>query len=408
MLHEGYNSIGKDMKQPSKFNQRNNWSNSLASKNDNLQSELESGLQDMLMNVYNKKLSPGIYSIKEIKSSNKNSNSNEFYYLEPKEDKFVTNNKIYGDSMYRVTRYWNRFATKNKNCGVLLYGDSGAGKTLDGKLLSNIAIDHGLPVVEVVNINVTTRLISFIDSLEDCVIFLDEFSKNVPYHMQQKILSIMSEAVTSKKFYILTENDKAGVSSYIVGRLGRAFYSRGYTKLDKDVVIGFLDDNNVKEEFKNDLLDAYNKSTKFTMDTLSGLIEEHKDYPNETLEEMLKFLNVELTTKDYMIVLDKVIKYTIEGDETKEKVLDNHNSNPVSYHMFREHGIAPVVNLSGKVIKLTSSMITYVDEETIIYEYEDKKYIFSIKESKDISHTSDVSNVNNSPRGMLNIPFGNL
>lgn len=231
---------------------------------------------------------PGIYCIRCIKLEN-----TPYYRLEYNYPRFELPKIIYGDVMSNMVKVWNEYAITGKTTGVILTGTSGNSKTLSGQILSNIAIDNDLPVVMVTEIEVTIELISFISSLRNCVIFLDEFKKNTPYNIESRTLTMFSDLANTRKLFIITENDKFDISMYIRNRPGRFRYHYEFNKISKSVFDDYVSKNKTTDEFKIELTKRYTRATNFSFDYLQAIISEHQHYPNEKLDDILERLNID-------------------------------------------------------------------------------------------------------------------
>ena len=246
----------------------------------------------------------GFYQVKKDKEGN--------HYLELEGPYKKTPPNIYGKTGERVLRYWNKFVKATSNIGVLLVGSSGAGKSLESDLLCNVAIKRGeLPVLSITGFDVTEETIQFLEQYDDVVLYFDEFSKHVRYNVQELLLSLLTN--TNKKYLvIMTENDINTISAYLRSRPGRAWYRRIFDKLELDVIEDYLTQQpKVTEKFKEELLSKYKSAMTFTFDHLQALISEHKDYPEETIDEMLELLNVDIFTKTkkyYLTKLEELVK----------------------------------------------------------------------------------------------------
>jgi len=253
---------------------------------------------------------PVIYYIKYDKTT-------DMYYKIPATDRFIIPDKVYGKAMEYATRVWNKYVLDSKTTGVLLTGDSGVGKTLIAELIANIALDNKISVVVIADIEVTTNLIAYISTLSNCVIMFDEFSKNTKYDVQETSLTMFSDINNTNKLFILTENDVNTVSRFIRDRPGRIHYHMDFSKLDVDVLNEYCVDMKVNNTFLNELLTIYNKTLIFSFDHLKALVNEHKRYPNDNIEDLIKVLNLGFLkkAKQYHVIsikdnTDKDIEFT--------------------------------------------------------------------------------------------------
>ena len=74
------------------------------------------------------------------------------YWLSRREDLAPNEQKIYGDTIYKVEKVLKTFGAVNRNLGVILSGNKGCGKSLFVRILAKEAITkYGLPVIIVSN-----------------------------------------------------------------------------------------------------------------------------------------------------------------------------------------------------------------------------------------------------------------
>ena len=192
----------------------------------------------------------------------------------------------------------------------------GSGKTNKCDILANLAIIKGnLPVIVFNGITITELEIQFINSLNNCCLYLDEFGKMASGYIQQKLLTTLTN--NSKKFLILfTDNNKHNINQFILDRMQRARYLEEFGKLDKQAVLDYMSLFDVREDFKEEFLPRYEKALVFSFDNLKGIISEHLDYPDDTLDELLTYLNTS--------VLSKKVNWTlIKLEEKKGDVKEN-------------------------------------------------------------------------------------
>lgn len=245
-------------------------------------------------------LNPGIYNIIKNKEYN-------FYQLQYSAYKFEEPKKIYGDMLQRCIRIWNHYAISKKSTGCMFTGSAGSGKTKAGELLCNLAIDNGLPVIMGVELEYSIELIHFISTLTDCVLFFDEFKKNINYDMEHKMLTMLADE-SKRKLFIITENSSGDISSYIRDRPGRIRYHYDYDKISKAVFDDFCNDFKLTKEFRADLTDKYKNAHIFTFDQLQAIIYEHLHYPEDNLEDLLEVLNLHSLKKRRKFSVAKVTR----------------------------------------------------------------------------------------------------
>lgn len=259
-----------------------------------------------------KALLPGIYRLKYDDKAG--------YYLEFNKPRFVVTGKNYGDMDKEINTFWSRYNQMKSSMGVLLTGAAGSGKTRVAEILSNLAIDTDMCVVMVNDVKINIELVPFLDSLYNMVVVFDEFSKNIPYQMQNKMLTMFSSIGNNKKLFILTENDRKSVSPFIRNRPGRIRYAVNYDRIPEDVILEYCDDYNISSDMLDDILELHSKASKFTFDHLQALVSESAYSPGSTIEELLTLLNLDdLTRASVWQILDVVDTstndhYSVVGD----------------------------------------------------------------------------------------------
>ena len=238
------------------------------------------------------------------------------YELVRTNNRFKLPNKIYGKAPTYATHFLEAYKKSDNNLGVILTGEKGTGKTELTKLIANMAIDSGYPVVTIYDVQVKemTRLIEFVESLGDVIIILDEFGKNFSHYDQDKLLPLLSSSSNGKKMFLITENNYYAISNFIRSRPGRARYHIDFQRLEPEVVQEYLEDKMVDKKFKNEILNFYNKSARFTFDYLRALVEEHQLFPDKDFKDLVKVLNIDELKKKYYIVVKNVYKLN-EKDE---------------------------------------------------------------------------------------------
>lgn len=216
------------------------------------------------------------------------------YYLEPYQDKFPVPKKIYGDIEEIAFRVWNDFVVSDKSTGILLSGAAGGGKSLAISVISNLALKNKLAVIIIQKIKVDNNLIHWLSTLTNVVLYLDEFGKLINRADQDQMLTLFSDVNGSKKIYLLTENDTDRVSQYILNRPGRVRYHVDFNRVDPKTLEEYCADMKVHPDFYKDLLVKYQSAYIFTFDHLQCIVTEHLKYPNEELDKLLSWLNLDM------------------------------------------------------------------------------------------------------------------
>lgn len=205
--------------------------------------------------------------------------------------------KLYGDVEKLARRYWRAFKKYPGTLTTTAFGEGGTGKTTEGEVLSNIAItEDNMPCIEVNGFTITDDTLNWLYTIDNAVLVFDEYGKNCNMEMQGKMLPFFTDKIRNN-VCIIIDNEEDAVSRYFRSRPGRARYRRRYKKMRKKVFQDMLDDTSgLRPEFRTELIRKYASSSTFTIDHLRILLEEHLDYPDETLEEMLEVVNVDLST----------------------------------------------------------------------------------------------------------------
>jgi len=247
----------------------------------------------------NKKLPAGIFNLVH------NPVMDKLEIIPAADRRFKLPDKIYGRLPDYAHHFWDAYTKTKDNLGVLLTGEKGTGKSELSKLICNLAVDNQYPVLNVYSVEEKKipELIELVESLGDIVIFMDEFGKNFPVYLQDKLLPLLSSSNGGKKLFLITENSYFLLSTFIRSRPGRARYHLDFKRLESEVVEEYMADFPISKQFKEQILRFYEKSNRFTFDYLKTLIAEHITFPNMPFEDLVKLLNIdELKTKFYMLV----------------------------------------------------------------------------------------------------------
>ena len=240
------------------------------------------------------------------------------YFLVPYIRRLKTPKKIYGNLSKLSLRFWNNYALEDTSSGVLLTGNAGSGKTECANLLANLAIDAGLPVILIHNIEATVELVNFIDAMNTVALFFDEFTKVFGYGLQDKTLSMFSNNSAGKRLYILTENDIGTVSQFILNRPGRIKYNVEFTRISEDTITEYCNDFKVDQEFIEQIFDKYNSAHVFSYDHLRAIVSEHIRYPDDTIDELLEVLNLKILSNPISMRIIKIIDKQYKGEGSNE------------------------------------------------------------------------------------------
>lgn len=202
--------------------------------------------------------------------------------------------KIYGDSTDRMNRIVTSFNATDKNLGVLLYGESGSGKSLLAKQVCvKLAETHPIIIVSPDHISVLDRYIEKID--DSCVFFIDEFEKIFERPSDQSgLLSVIDGTSSKKNLFVFTANEAAMVNKFFFNRPGRIRYAYEYGTLPDSVVLEVLEDMLDDKSRIQEIASVISFLKEPSFDVVCSIAREANLYPHFTVQQLMDGYNSEV------------------------------------------------------------------------------------------------------------------
>lgn len=255
------------------------------------------------------------------------------FFLEKQHDLEIKEDKIYGVHEEKANKVLNRFEKSRKNLGVILSGDKGIGKSLFARLLSQKAIENGIPVILVDDF--IPGIDDFLNDIKNEVLILfDEFDKTFKSRddvdPQAQMLSFFDGTSSGKKLFVVTCNEYRNLNEYMINRPGRFHFHFRFEYPTADEVRNYLTDKIDKKYFSEiNKVISFSRKIKLNYDCLSAIALELNE--GEKFEETIKDLNI-INTHDRKRQYD-VQLFTEEGiiftSENKELDLLNGDTNDI-------------------------------------------------------------------------------
>lgn len=213
-------------------------------------------------------------------------------YLEQSND-FDLPTPLYGNVTDRADRILNTYMDRSGSTGVHMDGVKGSGKTLLAKAIARFGAEKmNLPTIIVNSAFESEGFYDFCQQIEQPAIMLfDEFDKNFNDKAQHQILTVMDGVYSGKKLFLLTTNDRSKVSTFLINRPGRVFYSLSFSDLDESTIIQYCKERLKRPELLDSILNYAKLYRGITFDMLSAAVEEMNRY-NETFQQVLGILNI--------------------------------------------------------------------------------------------------------------------
>ncbi len=322
------------------------------------------------------KIPSAIYTVKHGMSG---------FYLQFTKKRFEQPEKLYGTTSPRASRVTKVYDQTDTSTGVLLTGLKGSGKSLLMKEIANQMLDKDIPVVIVQDAFSGSDFMSFMESIGECVVLLDEFGKTYKRdnkdgeNEQHGLLTFFDGDYSSKGLILLAENKTWDIAELFIDRPSRVLFHWKYERLEEDVVTGFCKDNLKKNKFKEDILGVSRTSKDFTFDSLQAVVEQCNMFHKEKFEDIIDGLNIPLKEEEE----DGVIKLVIGDKDMTDKITnfigDAINGSRLFFKEKKEskdedgrkdNGIRSIyfdtVHFHSKILNVTTYKTTHHGKEAII------------------------------------------
>lgn len=260
------------------------------------------------------KLNPYIYTIRDtprdLVSKMDELDRDVKYVLEARLDKYVTPDKVYGRYLDDAEHIINYFKEGDSNLGVIIGGLKGSGKTLTARLICNIGLKLGYPVVEVNDKTIDDGVINYLSTLNNCIIYIDEFLKIFSFKDTGVLYNKLTD--TSKRNLWIFSCSNKNFPEDLINRPERVRYYLEYNKLDLDIVKEYCIDHGVDNYMIDQIVAKYPKLANLTFDQLQGVVTEHKYRPDYTLDDIARILNFKQISTRYSLVIKRCY---VDGDD---------------------------------------------------------------------------------------------
>lgn len=224
-------------------------------------------------------------------------NKNTGFFLSSRPDLLINEEKVYGSHERKANKVMNSFKLTDRNFGLILSGQKGAGKSLFARILAQKGIESSMPVI-LVN-DYIPGIEDFIGSIEqEIIVIFDEFEKNFAkpnneenFDPQEKLLSLFDGMNNGKKLFVITCNKTTSLNEYLMNRPGRFHYHFKINAPTEEEIKEYMHDK-LKEEYYPmiERVVNFSKVTNVTYDFLRAMAFEINQ--GSSFEEMLDDLNI--------------------------------------------------------------------------------------------------------------------
>jgi len=214
------------------------------------------------------------------------------FNLQEIRDRYSVRDKLYGNVhkiLYRIPRLVELGLLENLS--VVAEGKKGMGKTTSMNMMANTILDLGVPVIEIKYMNVSVELIEFLSGFRNVCIYIDELGKYFNMEYQGKLLTLLNKDSMGYKIFLMGDNEKRNISTYIWDRMERVRYHLSVNRVENKDLIEYCKDNEVGPAIVDRLLEINTSSSQISYDTLEVLAEEHHIFPELDFDELVGPMN---------------------------------------------------------------------------------------------------------------------
>ena len=201
------------------------------------------------------------------------------FFLEKYVDIEITENKIYGVHLDKVSKVLHSFDNFNRSLGVILSGDKGIGKSLFAKLLAIEAMKKDIPLIVVDTF--IPGIASYLESIDqEVMVLFDEFDKTFGEVQQNDgeaspqthLLSLFDGISGGKKLFVITCNELRKINDYLINRPGRFHYHFRFDYPSAQEIREYLEDKIPEEQYGEiDSIIAFSKKINLNYDCLRAI-----------------------------------------------------------------------------------------------------------------------------------------